>query len=144
MMFLLSPSRDSFLGHVIASVRSALMVGLALVLFPYFVDVEAASRVSDTANASRITGSVTHVRDGDTIEVSGVPVRLAAVDCPERDSIEGKRATLRMWVLAKESRMTCNLEGRKSYDREVGNCFMADGRDLGAVLVSEGLCSRWN
>ena len=30
-----------------------------------------------------LTGKVTHVRDGDTIEVNSVPIRLAALDCPE-------------------------------------------------------------
>ena len=32
----------------------------------------------------RLVGMVTHVRDGDTIEVRGVPVRIANLDCAER------------------------------------------------------------
>lgn len=144
MLFLLRPSRDSFLGHVIASVRSALFVGFALVLFPYVVDTEAAARTPDATDPKRLAGEITHVRDGDTIEITGIPVRLRNLDCAEKDSLEGKRATLRMWILAKESRMTCRLEGRRSFDREIGTCALADGRDLGEILISEGLCRRWN
>ena len=32
----------------------------------------------------RQVGMVTHVRDGDTIEVRGVPVQIANLDCAER------------------------------------------------------------
>ena len=31
-----------------------------------------------------LTGTITHVRDGDTIEVNNIPIRLAALDCPEK------------------------------------------------------------
>ena len=33
-----------------------------------------------------LKGTITHVRDGDTFEVNGIPVRLAALDCPENDT----------------------------------------------------------
>ena len=36
-----------------------------------------------------LTGTITHVRDGDTIEVDGIAIRLAALDCPENGSEEG-------------------------------------------------------
>ena len=35
----------------------------------------------------------THVRDGDTIEVNGIAVRLSALDCPENSTRQGKQAT---------------------------------------------------
>ena len=35
------------------------------------------------ADETVLTGAVTHVRDGDTIEVNNVPIRLAALDCPD-------------------------------------------------------------
>ena len=43
-----------------------------------------------------LTGPVTHVRDGDTIVVAGQPVRLSALDCPERDEPGGAAATALM------------------------------------------------
>ena len=43
-----------------------------------------------------IDGRANHVRDGDTIEVSGVPVRFGSLDCAERDTREGQIATERM------------------------------------------------
>ena len=38
-------------------------------------------------------GTITHVRDGDTFEVNGIPVRLAALDCPENNTKEGRTAS---------------------------------------------------
>lgn len=90
-----------------------------------------------------LAGRVTHVRDGDTVEVSGVPVRIANLDCAERGTAAGERATDRMRQLANLGPFSCDLEGRKSYDREVGTCQLADGRDVGEVLISERQCGRW-
>ena len=44
------------------------------------------------AGETVLTGKVTHVRDGDTIEVNNVPIRLAALDCPERGTKNGDTA----------------------------------------------------
>jgi endonuclease YncB( thermonuclease family) len=38
------------------------------------------------SSPSILSGTVTHVRDGDTIEVNGIAVRLSALDCPENDT----------------------------------------------------------
>ncbi|MEQ9260195.1 MAG: hypothetical protein RIG84_14000 [Roseovarius sp.] len=144
MLFLLRPHPQSFLGQVFSSLRSALMVGVALVVFPYVVETNPGNGSRAAVGwDKRITGDVTHVRDGDTIELGEVAVRLANLDCAERDSVEGKRAAMRMWLLAGEGKVTCDLEGRKSYDREIGLCHLSDGRDMGRVLISEGLCRRW-
>ena len=34
----------------------------------------------DTVSGSFLQGVITHVRDGDTFEVNGIPIRLAALD----------------------------------------------------------------
>ena len=39
-----------------------------------------------------LEGQVTHVRDGDTIEVNGIAIRLSALDCPERGTRDGEHA----------------------------------------------------
>ena len=65
---------------------------------------------------------VTHVRDGDTIEVRGVAVRIANLDCAERGTVRGERATALMRQIASGETASCALEGRRSYDRQVGVC----------------------
>lgn len=92
---------------------------------------------------NRLSGRVTHVRDGDTVEVAGVPVRLANLDCAERGTSAGERAAARMNQLANAGSFSCRLEGRMSYDREVGLCDLPDGRDVGEVLIAERQCGRW-
>lgn len=91
-----------------------------------------------------LRGDVTHVRDGDTIEVAGTPVRIANLDCAEMDTNEGQSARTFMIDLTRGQTVACELEGRKSYDREVGTCAFADtGEDLGEILIGEGICGRW-
>ena len=89
-------------------------------------------------------GRVTHVRDGDIIEVAGVPARIANLDCAELGTNEGESARQFMADLVRGQEVACELEGRKSYDREVGTCALAaSGEDLGGILISEGVCGRW-
>lgn len=90
-----------------------------------------------------IAGRVSHVRDGDTIEVEGVPIRFGSLDCAEQDTQEGQRATARMRSLISGEILTCHLNGRSSYDRKIGSCRLSDGRDLAAVMMAEGLCRRF-
>lgn len=106
--------------------------------FPeYFGPVVAA------ASLQTVKGEVSHVRDGDTIEVNGVPIRFGSLDCAERDTREGQRATARMRSLISGETLTCHLNGRSSYDRKIGSCQLSDGRDLAAAMMAEGLCRRF-
>ncbi|MGR3455374.1 thermonuclease family protein [Pseudooceanicola sp.] len=90
-----------------------------------------------------LQGAATHVRDGDTIEVRGTPVRIANLDCAERGTAAGRDATYRMVELVQHGPLLCHLEGRWSRDREVGTCAIADGRDIGEIMIAEGVCARW-
>lgn len=91
-----------------------------------------------------LTGPVTRIRDGDTIVVATTPIRIANLDCAEKGSRNGDRATRRMVELVgSAASLTCRQEGRRSYDREVGTCELADGRDIGEVMIREGYCERW-
>ena len=87
-----------------------------------------------------LSGRVNHVRDGDTIEISGNPVRLANLDCAEAGTPAGNRATWRMRQLSRHTTISCDLTGRRSYDRMIGTCYLPDGRDLSRVLIGEGYC----
>ena len=90
---------------------------------------------------SIIEGKITHVRDGDTLEIENIPVRLAALDCPENNTPEGRYAT----KIAKQfegSQALCELTGAKSYDRFVGYCSI-NGEDYGEMLVTQSACRVW-
>lgn len=90
-----------------------------------------------------IEGPVSHIRDGDTIEVVGIPVRFGSLDCAERETQAGQVATLRLRELIGGQSLTCALNGRTSYDRSIGRCTLPDGRDLAALMIREGLCGRY-
>lgn len=95
------------------------------------------------APGAQLIDDVTRVRDGDTIVVGLIPIRIANLDCAETGTAAGDRATRRMIELVRGQQVTCALEGRRSWDREVGLCALGDGRDLGEILISERLCARW-
>lgn len=93
---------------------------------------------------SDVMGPVTHIRDGDTIEVAGVAVRIANLDCAARDTRAGQEALAAMRDLVAGQEVACALEGRRSYDREVGTCALGlTGEDLGERLIADGSCERW-
>ena len=92
---------------------------------------------------STLEGRVTNVRDGDTIVVNRTPIRFAKLDCAELGTAQGAVARRRMLQFASGQQVTCRLHGRKSYDREIGECELADGRDLSTVMIREGVCGRW-
>ena len=87
-----------------------------------------------------LEGRVTHIRDGDTIEVGGVAVRIEALDCPELGSMAGEIAADRMRRAARFRRVSCTLNGRSSYDRVIGTCVTRTGIDLAQPLLDEGFC----
>ena len=88
-----------------------------------------------------LSGTITHVRDGDTFEVGGIPVRLAALDCPENKTSEGRLIT----QYAKRyvgSHAVCQLTGAMSYDRVVGYCSIND-EDYGSIMMQNTSCKLW-
>ena len=88
-----------------------------------------------------LEGQVTHVRDGDTIEVNGIAIRLSALDCPERGTSEGESANEVaqnfLWAEA-----TCELTGAKTYDRLIGYCIVG-GQDFGLFMMRNSACKVW-
>ena len=88
-----------------------------------------------------LEGRVTHVRDGDTIEVNGLAIRLSALDCLERGTSEGESANEVaqnfLWAEA-----TCELTGAKTYDRLVGYCIVG-GQDFGLFMMRNSACKVW-
>lgn len=91
-------------------------------------------------HAGRLTGRVTHVRDGDTIVVEQTPIRFEGIDCAEKGTAKGDRATKALREIAAGQTVQCRLAGRLSYDRQIGSCTLANGQDLGMTLVARKLC----
>lgn len=111
-----------------------LSTGIALVLTPSGI------------LAAELTGTVTHVRDGDTIEVGKIPIRLSGVSAPELKEPLGLDSKQFMRELVHGKDIRCNFNGEKSYDRMVGVCFL-EGKDIGAALIEVGLaldCPRYS
>lgn len=113
-----------------------IVLGVALVGLTWFEDGRA------PAVQEVLTGRVTHVRDGDTIEVGRRAIRLNGLTCDERGSELGDRASAAMRRLVSGKTVTCRLNGDRTYDREVGRCALESGQDIGAEMISRGLCGR--
>lgn len=101
------------------------------------------SASSSVAPGAQLIDIVTRIRDGDTIVVGLIPIRIANLDCAERGSAAGDEATRRITELVRGQQLVCTLEGRRSWDREVGVCALSGGEDIGEVLIAEGYCGRW-
>lgn len=86
------------------------------------------------------------VVDGDTIELHGERIRLAAIDAPEaRQTCEragtswpcGRRAAFALADFVGARTVTCRWRERDRYRRPVATCEVA-GADLGSWLVEQG------
>ena len=109
---------------------------------PYHCHRKTSSFSSQPPNSgSVLSGTVTHVRDGDTVEVDGIAIRLAALNCPENKTQKGQFAT-RVAKQFEGSKMTCELTGAKTYDRLVGYCSV-NGLDFGRFMMQNSSCKVW-
>ena len=116
------------------SLRVAVLVALVLVTTPALAD------------PTILTGGVTKVRDGDTIEVGKIPIRLNGVSAPEMKEPLGHQSKSFMVDLVMGKRLRCELDGTKTHDRWVGICYL-NGRDIGAAVIGVGLaldCPRYS
>ena len=95
---------------------------------------------------TQLMGLVTHVRDGDTIKIGPVAVRLEGVSAPELKEQFGEDAKIFLRKLVTGKKVLCRLTGSKTYDRFVGICFL-NGQDIGEIIIAEGLaldCPRYS
>ena len=76
------------------------------------------------ADPATLTGTVTKVRDGDTIEVGRIPIRLNGVSAPEMNEPLGPQSKNFMTDLVMGKRVRCELDGSKTHDRFVGICYL--------------------
>lgn len=106
------------------------------------------------APISRVTQPVSvmgvaRVKDGDTLEISGVSVRIYGIDAPEKaqtcrhrmlDTMCGLQATEMMVKIINGKVVTCTpVPGqRDKYSRTIAKCSTPDVSDLGASMVNMG------
>jgi endonuclease YncB( thermonuclease family) len=86
-------------------------------------------------SASAPLDKITRIRDIDTFEVDGLPIRLDGVDGPELKERDGPEA--RDWLIRPYSgaKVPCRLDGKITFDRHAGN------NPLREVRLSEGRAS---
>jgi endonuclease YncB( thermonuclease family) len=85
-----------------------------------------------------LDGIVTKVRDGDTVEVGRIPIRLNGVSAPEMNEPLGPQSKAFMTDLVMGKRVRCELDGSKTHDRFVGICYL-NGKDIGATVIAKRL-----
>jgi micrococcal nuclease len=93
-----------------------------------------------------MTGKVTFVRDGDTIVVGSMPIRLNGLAAPEWDEPGGDAAMDAMLELVEGRTLRCELNGERTHDRCVGVCYL-EGVDISAAMVAAGVardCPRFS
>ena len=105
------------------------------------VNAGASDKEIDGRAVSVLRGTITHVRDGDTFEVKGTPVRISALDCPENSTSSGQKAT-QFTRQFKGKQAVCELTGAKTYDRVVGYCSI-EGKDFAQLMVDNKFCKFW-
>lgn len=105
------------------------------------------------SSSDMITGRAT-VIDGDTIEIAGKRLRLRGVDAPEswQKCSDGNGGFFRCGkaaadeldrFLAASRPIRCDVTERDRYQRLVGVCFRADGREVNRWLVESGNALDW-
>ena len=104
--------------------------------------------ISSPANAEPtiLTGTATKVRDGDTIKIGKIPIRLNGVFAPELKETHGAQSKQFMRELVDGKTVRCVMTGAKTYDRFVGTCYL-DGEDIGIAMIAAGMaldCPRYS
>lgn len=109
-----------------------------------------AERIAPVPRISEIDGCrLGYVYDGDTVELKCPDgkrtARLVGFDTPETkdpgcpaEKALGDTATARLRQIVKGANITMRHDGHDKYGRELVR-LSADGRDVGDVLISEGL-----
>ncbi len=127
----------------LSPIQASGMKHLFLTLAVYLLSAAALS-----AESATIIGTA-KVLDGDTVDIGQIRIRLHGIDAPEdsqicldrrgRDWSCGTASTNRLADLIDGRETSCSALGRDLYGRVIGICYDADGNDLNALLVREGL-----
>lgn len=94
------------------------------------------------SNDHKLVGTVSNIRDGDTIVVDTTPIRLNGLTCDELGTPLGDQAKLYLQNKVSLRTATCTLNGSESYDRKIGRCNINGLGDIGALMITSKLCGR--
>jgi micrococcal nuclease len=112
-----------------------LAIVLALSVLEGEPPVDAQARVT-------LSGIVTHVADGDTLDITAnrqtYTIRLDGIDAPEGGQAFGREARVQLRVLAFAKPATATVLDRDRYGRTVARVVVG-GRDLSEEMVRAGL-----
>jgi endonuclease YncB( thermonuclease family) len=93
-----------------------------------------------------IEGPATRIRDGDTLLVADLPIRLNGVSAPERSEPGGAAAAEALRRIVQGQALRCALTGERTYDRWVATCWIGT-LDVGAAIIATGAardCPRYS
>ena len=87
-----------------------------------------------------IEGPVRYVVDGDTLYIEGhkPPIRIWGINAPENGDVGYQAATDALGRLVFRQNVSSRFIETDRYGRSVSQCFLSDGRDLGAELIRRG------
>ncbi|HCP1153621.1 TPA: thermonuclease family protein [Escherichia coli] len=92
--------------------------------------------------AAELSGKVTRVLDGDTIEVlqdkTPVRVRLANIDAPEKKQPFGSWSSKQLKSLIAGQPVTVTYMQKDRYGRVIGRVFTANGTESNRFMVQSG------
>ncbi len=88
----------------------------------------------------RIEGVVRYVVDGDTLYIEGhrPAIRIWGINAPEKGESGCQAATNALSRLVSHENVSCRFIETDRYGRSVSQCFLSDGRDLGAEMIRQG------
>lgn len=91
-------------------------------------------------DAQSLTGRVRYVVDGDTLQIASHSprVRLWGINTPEKNEYGFQAATNQLKRLVHGQKIRCQIMSRDKYGRTVARCYLADGRDVGALMIQSG------
>ena len=91
------------------------------------------------------SGRVTSTVDGDTFWVSSqnVSIRVWGLDAPETNEPGGSNATATLTRLISGQTLHCRQRDIDRYGRIVGQCFLPDGRNITAAMITSGTATEY-
>jgi endonuclease YncB( thermonuclease family) len=131
-------------GPSVQNIGTALFV-FALVACAGYANLPDGSGSPTTSRADGFTGVVTRVVDGDTFWLNSqdVRIRVWGLDAPERDQAGGSQATTTLSSMIGGQQLSCRQRDIDRYGRIVGQCFLADGRDITAAMIASGTAQEY-
>ena len=121
------------------------LVVVGLVAYAAYANLPDRASGGSTGGSGSFSGRVTRVVDGDTFWISSqqVRIRVWGLDTAAVEEPGGSGATAELKSLISGQELTCRQRDIDRYGRIVGQCFLADGRDITAVMIESGTAEEY-